>query len=107
MDAVLRQARERLHPGVTACAPETLMERLAEQDEAALEDYLNGGVWPASRLIPAAAVLTRAGEMMPALWGSALKDQGVEALLDALVDFLPPPDAICIWQSREPGLIYG
>lgn len=91
VDAVLRQARERLHAGVTACTPEALMERIAEQDEAALEDYLNGALWPAARLLPAAAAMTRSGELIPALAGSALKDQGVEALLDALVDFLPPP----------------
>ena len=91
VDAVLRQARERLYAGVTACTPEALMERIAEQDEAALEDYLNGTLWPAARLLPAAAAMTRSGELIPALAGSALKDQGVEALLDALVDFLPPP----------------
>lgn len=38
------------------------------------------------------AAMTRSGELIPALAGSALKDQGVEALLDALVDFLPPPE---------------
>lgn len=92
VDAVLRQARERLHAGVTACTPEALMERIAEQDEAALEDYLNGTLWPSARLLPAAAAMTRSGELIPALAGSALKDQGVEALLDALVDFLPPPE---------------
>ena len=92
VDAVLRQARERLHAGVTACTPEALMERIAEQDEAALEDYLNGTLWPAARLLPTAAAMTRSGELIPALAGSALKDQGVEALLDALVDFLPPPE---------------
>ena len=67
------------------------MERIAEQDEAALEDYLNGTLWPAARLLPTAAAMTRSGELIPALVGSALKDQGVEALLDALIDFLPPP----------------
>ena len=92
VDRVLRQARERLHSGVAACAPEALMERLAERQEDALEDYLNGVVWPRERLISAAAAMTRAGELVPALWGSALKDTGIEALLDAVVDLLPPPE---------------
>ena len=88
---MLRQARERLHAGVTACTPEALMERIAEQD-GALEDYLNGTLWPAARLLPTAAAMTRSGELIPALAGSALKDQGVEAPAARSGRF-PPPTA--------------
>ena len=90
--AVLAQARERLSPCVTEYTAEGLMERLAETDENALNDYLEGNIWPMERLLPWAAEATRKGELIPVLSGSALRDCGVEALLDAIVDCLPAPE---------------
>lgn len=90
--AVLRQARELFGEAVTdASSAEGLMERVAEVDERAMTDYLNGKIWPEERLRTIAAGMTKDGTMLPVLHGSALKDEGVDALLDAMVDFLPPP----------------
>jgi peptide chain release factor 3 len=60
------------------CGPMT--ERLREQAELALGGY--------ATLDPQ---LYRQGALTPVLFGSALKDFGVEALIDALAEFAPPP----------------
>ncbi len=89
---VLRQARALLGDEVTNAAdPEALMECLAECDEAAMQDYLDGRIWPREKLLPACAAQVAEGGMTPLLSGSALKDEGVIALLDAMTTLLPPP----------------
>ena len=72
-------------------SPEQAMEALAELDEGALDDYLAGTVYGEDRLFGLLAPKVREREILPALSGSALKDQGVEALLDAIVGLLPEP----------------
>lgn len=89
--AVTAQARERLGETIASATPEGLMERLAETDETALEDYLSGEIWPMERLTRAAAAAVAQGLMVPVLHGSALRDEGVETLLDAIAALLPPP----------------
>lgn len=57
----------------------------------ALTDYLEGNLYPASRLLPLLRLRVQRGEAYPALAGSALRGTGVRELLDAVVDLLPPP----------------
>ncbi|SDP39806.1 translation elongation factor EF-G [Paracidovorax cattleyae] len=65
-----------------------------EQDEAALEAYVNGEAIAVEML---RALLRRgvlSGAFVPALAGSAFKNRGVEPLLDAVVDYLPSPEDV-------------
>ena len=91
-------------PGAIAQAREALSEKivdidddeqlhllLAEDDEAALDAYLQGNLYPRERLLPAVRALTLAGKAYPAWHGSALRDEGIAPLLDAIVAYLPPP----------------
>ena len=88
----LEQARQRLSGGAFLLSDdESAMAALAEVDEAALEDYLEGRIWPREVLERRLVDRVRACELYPALAGSALKDVGVEALLDAVCRYLPPP----------------
>ena len=70
---------------------EELIELVVEQDEAAMEAYLEGEE-PSNDTIRA---LIRKGTINlsfhPVLCGSAFKNKGVQPLLDAVVDFLPSP----------------
>ena len=69
---------------------ETLLERLAESDDAFLELWLEGA--PSVTQIRAAlrrATLARA--LTPVFCGSALRNMGVQPLLDAVRDYLPSP----------------
>ncbi len=70
---------------------EALMEMLAELDEPAMEAYLSGEVWARDHLMTEVARRVREGLASPALSGSALRGDGIAALLDAVVALLPGP----------------
>ena len=93
-DAVLSQARARLHAGVTAYEDDdALMAAIAEQDDQALEDYLSGTIYPRPRLLARARELMGGMSLFPALRGSALKGEGIEPLLNAVAALLTPQEA--------------
>ena len=71
-----------------------LVEAAVEQDETALQAYVNGEEIAVDLLRAAIRKGVLAGAFVPALAGSALKNRGVEPLLDAVVDYLPSPDDI-------------
>ena len=64
-------------------ASEELMEKYIETDELSEEDIRTG-----------LRIRTIANEIVPALCGSAFKNKGVQALLDAVVDYLPNPTEV-------------
>lgn len=68
-----------------------LVERLAENDDQLMLLYLDGGDIPGSQVKAAIRRLTLANRIVPALCGSALKNKGIQPLLDAVVDYLPSP----------------
>ncbi|MBB6564239.1 elongation factor G [Acidovorax soli] len=71
-----------------------LVEAAVEQDEAALQAYVNGDDIAVDVLRAAIRKGVLAGAFVPALAGSAFKNRGVEPLLDAVVDYLPAPEDI-------------
>jgi len=70
---------------------EEMLERIAETDEELTLKYLEGEEITKEELIAALRKATIAGKLVPALCGSALKNKGVQAMLDAVVAFLPSP----------------
>ena len=70
---------------------EKLLEAVVEQDEAALEAYLDGTEPSGETLRKCIRKGTIAGDFVPVLNGSAFKNKGVQPLLDAVVDYLPAP----------------
>jgi len=72
-------------------ARENLVASVAEGDDALMERYLEGEAIPAADLIGAIRRLTLDLKVVPVLCGSALKNKGIQPLLDAIVDFLPSP----------------
>ncbi len=69
----------------------TLVELAVEQDEAALEAYLEGDEPDADTLRACIRKGTIEGAFVPILTGSAFKNKGVQPLLDAVVNFMPSP----------------
>ena len=69
----------------------TLIEKIVENDEALMEQYLGGNEPELGALQKALRNATIAGQIIPVLTGSALKDKGVQLLLDAVVRYLPSP----------------
>ena len=70
---------------------ELLLEKVAETDEALTIKYLESEEITAEELRRALRQATLDGELTPVLCGSALRNKGVQPMLDAVVDYLPSP----------------
>jgi elongation factor G len=68
-----------------------MVEAAAEANEALLDKYLGGETLSEEEIVQALRQRTVAGEIVPMLCGSAFKNKGVQALLDAVVQYLPSP----------------
>ena len=73
---------------------EKMLDAVAESDDALMEKYLEEGDLSAEEIRHGLRVRTLANEIVPALCGSAFKNKGVQAMLDAVVDYLPAPDEV-------------
>jgi elongation factor G len=71
-----------------------LVELALEQDDTAMEAYLNGEAPSADVLRACIRKGVLAGAFVPVLAGSAFRNRGVEPLLDAIVDWLPAPGEV-------------
>ncbi len=70
---------------------QALIENLAELDDQIMLLYLDGQDISASQIKAAVRRLTLSNCIVPVLCGSALRDRGIQLLLDAIVDYLPSP----------------
>jgi len=68
-----------------------LIERLSETDDQIMADYLRGSPVTPTELRGALRRVTMAAKGVPILCGSALKNKGIQPLLDAIVSYLPSP----------------
>mgnify|MGYP001365117287 CR=1 FL=1 len=71
-----------------------LIELAVEQDDAAMEAYLEGNEPDEATLRACIRKGTISFSFVPVLCGSAFKNKGVQPLLDAIVDFLPSPTEV-------------
>lgn len=70
---------------------EQLLETAAEANETLMEKYLEDGDLSPEDMRQGLRIQTLANELVPVLCGSAFKNKGVQALLDAVIYFLPAP----------------
>ncbi|HEY0880566.1 MAG TPA: GTP-binding protein, partial [Archangium sp.] len=70
---------------------ETMVEAAAEATPELTEKYLNGEALTEDEIKAALRARTIAGEIVPMLAGSAFKNKGVQAMLDAVIEYLPSP----------------
>ena len=68
-----------------------LIEKVSELDDALLEKYLSGETPTVDEIISTLRKGTIEGKIIPVLTGSALKNKGVQLMLDAVVNYLPSP----------------
>ena len=73
---------------------EKMVEAAAEATEELMNKYLEGETLTEAEIKSALRARTIAGEIVPMLCGSAFKNKGVQAMLDAVIDFLPAPTDI-------------
>ncbi len=69
----------------------TLLETVAESDEALLEKYLGGEELTPEEIKAGIRALTVRSALYPVMCGSAFKNKGVQPMLDAVLDYLPSP----------------
>ncbi|HWO72414.1 MAG TPA: elongation factor G [Dehalococcoidia bacterium] len=72
-------------------ARDRLLEKVGEVDEQLMISYIEGHDVSVTELKKALRRSTLEGEITPVLCGSALRNKGVQPLLDAVVDYLPSP----------------
>ena len=70
---------------------EKMIEAAAEANEDLMNRYLEGGDLSIEDIKHGIRQRTIAGEIVPMLCGTAFKNKGVQAMLDAVIDFLPSP----------------
>ena len=76
---------------VAARYRDILVEKIAETDETLTVKYLEGEEISEEELRSALRQATLKGELVPVLCGAALRNKGIQPLLDAVVDYLPSP----------------
>jgi translation elongation factor EF-G len=69
----------------------SIMEAVAENDEALLDKYFSEGELSQEELVSGLRSGIAKGDIVPVFCGSALVNNGVTSLLDAVVDYLPSP----------------
>ncbi len=72
-------------------AREVLVERVAENDDQLMVSFLEGHATDKVELVKAIRRATIANAIAPVLCGTALKNKGVQPMLDAVVTYLPSP----------------
>ncbi len=75
-------------------AREQMVEAAAEADEELMEKYLEGGELSTEDIKRGLRQRTIANEIVLALCGTAFKNKGVQALLDAVIEFMPAPNEV-------------
>ncbi|MEQ1662761.1 MAG: elongation factor G [Thiobacillus sp.] len=70
---------------------ETMVEAAAESSEEMMNKYLEAGDLSAEDIKSGLRARTVASEIVPMMCGSAFKNKGVQAMLDAVVEFMPAP----------------
>ena len=75
-------------------AREQLVESAAEASEEMMEKYLEGDELSDKEIIQGLRQQTLANEIVPVLCGTAFKNKGVQALLDAIVQYMPAPTEV-------------
>ena len=80
-----------------------LLDVVAEYDEEVTDNYLQGIEVPAPALRRAIRAATVDARAVPVLCGAALRNKGVQPVLDAVVDYLPSPVEVPPVEGTAPG----
>ncbi|MCD6539891.1 MAG: elongation factor G [Candidatus Omnitrophica bacterium] len=70
---------------------EKMIEKLSERDDSVMERFIEGKQIPEAKLIDSIRKLTLSRQIFPVFCGSALKNKGIQLLLDGICRYLPSP----------------
>ncbi len=80
---------------------EEMIELLAEHDDELMEKYIHGEEVTVEEIKKAIRKATIATKLFPVFCGAALKNKGVQPVLDAVVEYLPSPKDIPAVQGHD------
>ncbi|HEU4323812.1 MAG TPA: elongation factor G [Roseiflexaceae bacterium] len=109
-DAGKREELDEIPADVAAQAEQLrqeMIEAIAETDDELMLLYLEGEALGIEEMKRALRKATIEGKLVPVLCGAALKNKGVQRVLDAVVDYLPSPLDIAAVQGSRPGEVLG
>jgi elongation factor G len=90
-------------PDAAQAARDQLVETVADVDDQLAELYLAGNAPDNATLQAAIRRATVAQKLVPVLVGTALRNKGIQPLLDAVVDYLPSPLEVPAIHGVKPG----
>jgi len=73
---------------------ENIVEAAAEANDELMDLYLEGGELSEEQIKAGIRARTLGNEIVPVLGGSAFKNKGVQAVLDAVIEYLPSPEEV-------------
>jgi elongation factor G len=79
------------HDAVEQARHDLIDHAVAQAGDELMEKYLNGEELSDDEIRKAIRLATVTGKMIPVLCGASFKNKGVQALLDAVIDYLPAP----------------
>src|SRR6195256_3040474 len=79
-----------------------LIEAAADYDDELMQAYLDEREVTGDKLVSALRRGTVAGQLVPVLCGAALRNKGVQPLLDAVIDYLPSPADVPAVEGTDP-----
>ncbi|XKT75238.1 MAG: elongation factor G [Patescibacteria group bacterium UBA2103] len=79
-----------------------LVEKIAESNEDMLDTFLEGGEFTLEELKAGLRKAVIANDIFPVFTGSALKNKGVQLVLDGVVDYLPAPSELAAVKGIDP-----
>ena len=80
-----------------------VIDAVVDQDEALMERYLGGEELSVDEIRSCIRKATIANTIVPVLCGASFKNKGVQALLDAVIDYLPAPTEVAAIKGHLPG----
>ncbi len=80
-----------------------VIDAVVDQDEALMERYLGGEELSVEEIRSCIRKATIANTIVPVLCGASFKNKGVQALLDAVIDYLPAPTEVAAIKGHLPG----
>jgi len=83
-------------------ARHAVIEAAVEHDEELIEKYLGGQELTVAEIRRAIRKATIGNHIVPVLCGASFKNKGVQALLDAVIDFLPAPTEVAAIKGHLP-----
>lgn len=82
---------------------DALNEAIAETDEGLMEKFFGGEEFTAEDIQKGLRLGIGDGSIVPVLCGSALNNQGVQTLMDSIIEYLPSPSDKPTFKAKKPG----